>query len=81
MSAAILDQQRATLVLLRCAAMPRDITQPCALAPFSFNAATVCVLPHMHWGVSNHGLSRFFTVFYGRLLFLERSIAVLTAVN
>ena len=49
------------LVLLRCAAMSSDITQPCVLTLFSFNAAAGCVLPHLYWGVSNHGLSRPFT--------------------
>ena len=49
-SMAILDQQWTTLVLLRFAAMSHDITQPCALATFSFNAPRVCGLPHLHWG-------------------------------
>ena len=80
-SAAILHQQRAGLVLLRCSVVSRDITQLCAVAPFSFNAAGVCVLLDLHGGVSNHGLSWSFTVFYRRLLFSVRSVGVLTAVN
>ena len=74
-------EQRTTLVLLRCAVMSHDITQPCVLATFIFNAETVYVLLHLYWGVSNHSLSRFFTVFYGRLWFSERSVAILIAVN
>ena len=70
-SAAILDQQRASLVLLRCAVVSRDITQPCAVAPFSLNAAAICGFPHLYWGVSSHGLSWSFTVFYGRLFYFQ----------
>ena len=59
-----------------------DIKQLCALAWFSFNAHAVCqVLPQLCWAVSKHGLSWSFMVFYGRLLFWERSVAILMASN
>ena len=52
-SAAILHQQRAGLVLLRCAVVSCDITQPCAVALFSFNAAGILTMAY-------HSLLRFF---------------------
>ena len=49
-----------SLVMLWCAVVSHDITQPCMVAPFTFNAATICVLPHLCQGISNQGLAQFF---------------------
>ena len=76
-----LATQQARLVLPQCAEVSRDIRQPCAVAPFSFNAAGICGFPHLYWGVASDGLSWSLTVYCGSLLFSVWSVAVFTAVN